>query len=119
MFIQKEIRLQVIFLFMGFLFMLFASNDLFADEQEFERKPNFIEDFYTTFRLQIKSSPAEGKGIPHDSLPNWLESWKKFKKELEERYGTSINILLDDHHQHILNGPGSCKGGVFSPHMCN
>ncbi len=81
-----------------------------AEGQEQKSQPNFIEDFVATFKPRIKYSPADEPGVDTDALPNWLRSWKEFKKQMEEQYGTSISILLDDHHQHILNGPGSRKG---------
>ena len=57
----------------------------------------------------IKYSPADVE-VPYTVLPDSLESWKNFKKHMEEKYGTSIGITLDDHHQQILNGPGARKG---------
>jgi hypothetical protein len=57
----------------------------------------------------IKYSPADVE-VPYTILPDALQSWKNFKKQMEEKYGTSIGITLDDHHQHILNGPGARKG---------
>lgn len=57
----------------------------------------------------IKYSPADII-LPHTSLPETFESWKSFKKEMEEKYGTSIGIVLIDQHQQILDGPGSHEG---------
>ena len=57
----------------------------------------------------IKYTPADIV-IPYTLLPDTLDSWKDFKKNMEDKYGTSIGIVLDDHHQQILNGPGARKG---------
>jgi len=57
----------------------------------------------------LKYTPQEME-VPYQLLPESLESWKNFKKNMEEKYGTSIGITLDDHHQQILNGPGARKG---------
>lgn len=62
------------------------------------------------FRPIIKYSPVDWEQVPYSALPELLGSWKNFKKDMEEKYGTSISVLLDDHHQHILNGPGAHKG---------
>lgn len=61
------------------------------------------------FKPIIKYSPAD-VNIPYTLLPDSLQSWKDFKQQMEEKYGTSIGITLDDHHQQILNGPGSREG---------
>ncbi|MBN2180680.1 MAG: carbohydrate porin [Sedimentisphaerales bacterium] len=82
----------------------------YTEEQKPDTKPDFLKDFISTFRPRIKQSPADEPGVETDALPNWLWSWKYFKKQMAEQHGTSIDILLDDHHQHILNGPGSRKG---------
>jgi len=58
----------------------------------------------------IKYTPAEGEHLPYEAVPPWLDSWRKFKKQMLEQYGTNIGIVLDDHHQQILNGPGARKG---------
>ena len=97
--------------FVAVLFTLFVSTThVYSEETAPKTKPNFFEDFVYTFRPRIKFSPIDEPGVEADVLPNWLKSWKDFRKQMEERYGTSINILLDDHHQHILNGPGSRRG---------
>ena len=57
----------------------------------------------------LKYTPQEME-VPYTVLPESLEAWKNFKKNLEEKYGTSIGITLDDHHQQILNGPGAREG---------
>ncbi len=67
---------------------------------------NWIEQI---FKPIIRYSPAD-IDVPYTILPDAIESWKGFKRHMEEKYGTSISILLDDHHQHILNGPGARKG---------
>jgi carbohydrate-selective porin OprB len=56
-----------------------------------------------------KYSPADPE-VPYEIVPPWLDPWKEFKKKMEEEHGTSISIFMDDHHQHILNGPGARKG---------
>lgn len=58
----------------------------------------------------IKYSPIDWEQVPIHALPELLGSWKNTKMYMEEKYGTNINITLDDHHQQILNGPGSRKG---------
>ena len=57
----------------------------------------------------LKYTPVDVE-VPYTILPDAFESWKDFKKRMEEQYGTSISILLLGHHQHILNGPGARKG---------
>lgn len=69
---------------------------------------NWIDGIFDSIPLP-KYSPAD-PDVPHDKVPSWLAPWKDFKKQMEEKYGTSISIVLDDHHQHILNGPGARKG---------
>ncbi len=72
-----------------------------------EQPDNWV-DFIS--RPIIKYSPVDWEKVPYDSFPEALESWAEFKKNMEEKNGTTIGILLDDHHQHILNGPGARKG---------
>ncbi len=61
------------------------------------------------FEPIIKYSPVDVE-VPYTILPDALGSWKNFKKQMEEKYGTSIGIVLDDHHQQILSGPGGREG---------
>ncbi len=58
----------------------------------------------------IKYSPAEGEVSSPDGLPQWLGDWKRFKTDLEQRYGTKVGLVLDDHYQHIAQGPGEGEG---------
>lgn len=58
----------------------------------------------------IKYSPVDVEEVPYAVLPELLVSWKNFKKYMEEEYGTSIGVLLDDHYQYILNGPRDGNG---------
>lgn len=58
----------------------------------------------------IKYSPVDWEKVPYDAFPKAFDSWAKFKKDMDEKHGTKISILLDDHHQHILNGPGTREG---------
>ena len=92
------------------LSFLYSTDDGFAGEEASKIPPDFFEDFVVTFKPQVKYSPADEPSVETESLPYWLQSWKDYKKQMEEKHGTSISILLDDHHQHILNGPGSRKG---------
>jgi len=97
--------------FVVILLALFISTtQVCATEQAPKTQPDCFDDFLSTFRPQIKYSPADELPVEINALPHWLQSWKEFKKQMEDRYGTSISILLDDHHQHILNGPGSREG---------
>ena len=57
----------------------------------------------------IKYSPMD-ESVPYTLLPDTLETWKNFKRNMQEKYGTCIGITLDDHHQQILNGPGARRG---------
>jgi hypothetical protein len=77
-----------------------------AGEQGSKPPFNFFEDIFGMGKPRIKYSPAEGPVLPYEAVPDWLKSWRDFKKEMEEKYGTSIGVVLDDHHQHILSGPG-------------
>ena len=61
------------------------------------------------FKPIIKYSPVDVE-VPYTILPDSLQSWKDFKKQMEEKYGTSISIILDDHHQQVLSGPGADEG---------
>jgi len=54
--------------------------------------------------LAISAETESGQAL------SGLESWKAFKKQMQDEHGTSISVLLDDHHQHILNGPGARNG---------
>jgi carbohydrate-selective porin OprB len=81
-----------------------------AAEQEQKTTHDFFEDFLSTFRPRIKYSPADEPAVETEALPHWLQSWKDVKKQMEDRYGTSISILLDDHHQQIIDGPSHRRG---------
>jgi carbohydrate-selective porin OprB len=110
MVMQQDTKvLKSVFLIVLLSFFYSAENG-FAGEDESKAQPDFFDDFVATFKPQIKYSPADEPSVETESLPYWLQSWKDFKKQMEEKHGTSISILLDDHHQHILNGPGSRKG---------
>jgi hypothetical protein len=80
-----------------------------AAQSESESKRDSANWMDLIFGPILKYSPAD-MVAPYVILPDTLESWKKFKKDMEEKYGTSIGITLDDHHQQILNGPGARKG---------
>jgi len=44
----------------------------------------------------------------------WYETWKQFKKDLEEKAGTSLSLCVIYTSQTIVNGPGEGKDrGVF------
>ncbi len=110
MVMQQDARMLKNMFIVVLLSLLVSVVQVCATEQEQKTPPNFFEDFVATFKPRIKYSPADEPGVETDALPNWLQSWKDFKKQMEDQYGTRISILLDDHHQHILNGPGSRKG---------
>lgn len=110
MVMQQDTKVLKSVFLMVLLSFFYSEYNVLAGEDESEVQPDFFDDFVATFKPRIKYSPADEPPVETESLPYWLQSWKDFKKQMEERYGTSISILLDDHHQHILNGPGSRKG---------
>jgi len=91
--ITKHILLFILFC------VLVLSTKAFAEQQEMSKESTtWLDQIFGTFP---KYSPADEE-IPYYVLPPWLDSWKNFKKDMEEQYGTSIGIVLDDHHQQIL-----------------
>ena len=58
----------------------------------------------------VKYSPAEGPILPVERIPTALESWRLFKKDLKDRCGTDVGLVLQDQYQHILQGPGEGNG---------
>jgi carbohydrate-selective porin OprB len=103
---QSSLMWKSVFL-IALLYLLFISSQVCASEQ---KPASFFENLFGIKRPHIMYSPAEGPVLPPESVPGWLQSWRNFKKEMEEKYGTSIGIVLDDHHQHILSGPGAHEG---------
>lgn len=81
-----------------------------AAGQEIKTQSNLLERLFGISPPRVKYSPVEGPVLPYEAVPNWLQSWKDFKKQMEDKYGTSIGIVLDDHHQQIVNGPGTGEG---------
>jgi carbohydrate-selective porin OprB len=58
----------------------------------------------------VKYSPAEGPILKPEAVPSWTDGWRRLKQQLEERYGTSVGLVLDDHHQQVVDGPGQGEG---------
>ncbi len=107
---RQKARIWSLVLALVLLSQFLPVRQVCADEQESKPPFNFFEDLFGIGRPRIKYSPAEGPVLPYEAVPDWLGSWKDFKKQMEEKYGTSIGIILDDHHQHILSGPGAHEG---------
>jgi len=103
---RKKARIWSLVLALVLLSQFLPVRQVCADEQEFKNSSNFFEDLLGIMLLRVKYSPAEGPVLPYEAVSDWLGSWKDFKRQMEEKYGTSIGIILDDHHQHILSGPG-------------
>ncbi len=92
------------------LSLFFPARHASTQGQETKAQSNFFENLFGLNKPRIKYSPAEGPVLPYEAVPDWFKAWKDFKKQMEEKHGTSIGITLDDHHQQILNGPGAREG---------
>jgi hypothetical protein len=108
--VQQSAKMWRLVLVLVLPSLFFSARQGCAAEQELKTRSGFFEDLLGIPRPQIKYSPVEGPEVPYGVLPGWLQSWKDFKKQMEDRHGTSISIILDDHHQQILNGPGDGEG---------
>ncbi len=76
-----------------------------AQARQLEVSPTPAEDM-----PPVKYSPAEGEIRPPGPLPRWLGTWRQFKEQLEQRHGTKVGLVLDDHYQHIARGPNEGEG---------
>lgn len=55
--------------------------------------------------------PPEPAAVEGD---DWYAGWQKFKRDLEQRIGTSVNLCINYHEQVLVKGPGrDADRGVF------
>jgi hypothetical protein len=54
MFVRQKAETWEIKFFVALLSLLISAMPIFADEQEHQKQPNFIEDFYKTFKPRVK-----------------------------------------------------------------
>ena len=113
---QLFVFIPALWLITGFSLQAFAGEEnqskqtrLSTTQSKSELRKDSSDWIDSVFSPIIKYSPMDVV-LPYNLLPDTLDSWKSFKKNMEEKYGTSIGITLLDHHQHILNGPGARKG---------